>query len=68
MKKLISFLYDKLHSWYDKDDKYIDAVNEIYDDNVLGDEDFDDLDLSKEKDDFELWTFKKSSSILNIRF
>ena len=51
-KKLISFLYSKLHSWYDKDDKYIDAANEIYDDNVL-DDDIEKLGLSKGKDDFE---------------
>ena len=43
---------DKLHSWYDKDDKYIDVVNEMYEDNVL-DNDIEELDLSKEKDDFE---------------
>ena len=49
-EKLISFLHNKLHSWYDKDDKYIDVVNE---DNVLDDDDIEDLDLSKEKDDFE---------------
>lgn len=52
-EKLISFLHDKLHSWYDKDDKYIDVVNEMYDDNVLDDDDIEELDLSKEKDDFE---------------
>ena len=51
--KLISFLYRKLHNWYDKDDKYIDVVNDMYEDNVLDNEDIDDLDLSKEKDDFE---------------
>ena len=45
-EKLISFLHDKLHSWYDKDAKYIDAVNEMYDD-------IEELDLNKEKDDFE---------------
>ena len=45
--KLISFLYDKLHSWYDKDDKYIDVVNDMYEDNI------EKLDLNKEKDDFE---------------
>ena len=28
-EKLISFLHDKLRSWYDKDDKYIDVVNEM---------------------------------------
>lgn len=49
-EKLISFLHDKLHSWYDK---YIDAVNEMYDDNVLDDDDIEELDLNKEKDDFE---------------
>ena len=45
-EKLIAFLHDKLHSWYDKDAKYIDAVNEMYDD-------IEELDLNKEKDDFE---------------
>ena len=52
-EKLISFLHNKLHSWYDKDDKYIDIVNDMYEDNVLNDEDIEDLDLSKEKDDYE---------------
>ena len=41
--KLKSFLHDKPHSWYDKDDKYIDVVNDI-DDN-----DINKLDLSKKK-------------------
>ena len=50
--KLISFLYSKLHNWYDKDDKYIDVVNDMYEDNVL-DDDIKDLKLSKEKDYFE---------------
>ena len=52
-EKLISFLHDKLHSWFDKDDKYIGVVNEMYDDDVLDDDDIEELDLSKEKDDFE---------------
>lgn len=52
-EKLISFLHDKLHSWYDKDDKYIDVVNETYEDNVLDDDDIEELDLNKEKDGFE---------------
>ena len=51
-EKLISFLHNKLHSWYDKYDKYIDVVNEMDDDNVL-DDDIEELDLNKEKDDFE---------------
>ena len=51
--KVISFLYSKLHNWYDKDDKYIDVVNDMYDDNVLDDDDIEELDLSKEKDDYE---------------
>jgi hypothetical protein len=45
--KLISFLHIKLHNWYDKNDKYIEVVNDIY-------EDIEDLDLNKEKDDYEL--------------
>ena len=52
-EKLISFLHSKLHSWYDKDDKYIDVVNDMYEDSVLNDEDIEDLNLSKVKDDFE---------------
>ena len=51
--KLILFLYSKLHNWYNKDDKYIDVVNDIYEDNVLDDDDIKDLKLNKEKDDFE---------------
>lgn len=51
-EKLISFLRNKLHSWYDKDDKYIDVANDMYNDNVLVD-DIEELDLSKEKEDFE---------------
>ncbi len=50
---LLTFLHKKLHSWYDKDDKYIDVVNDMYEDNILDDEDIKDLDLSKEKNDFE---------------
>ena len=52
-EKLISFLHDKLHSWYDKDDKYIDVVNDMYDDKILDDDDIEELDLNKEKDDYE---------------
>ena len=61
-EKLISFLHDKLHSWYDKDDKYIDVVNEMYEDNVLDDDDIEDLDLKKSKDDFE----RKGISMLKV--
>ena len=35
--KLISFLYSKLHNWYDKDDKYIDVVNDMYEDIIYVD-------------------------------
>ena len=52
-EKLMSFLRDKLYSWYDKDDKYIDVVNDMYDDKILDDKDIEDLDLNKAKDDFE---------------
>ena len=52
-EKLISFLHEKLHSWYDKDDKYIDVVNDMYEDNVFDADDIEDLDLSKEEDDYE---------------
>lgn len=43
-EKLISFLYSKLHRWYDKDDKYIDVVNDMYEDKVLDEDDIKDLD------------------------
>ena len=52
-EKLISFLHSKPHSWYDTDDKYIDVINDMYDDKVLDDDDIEDLDLSKKRDDFE---------------
>lgn len=52
-EKLISFLHSKLHSWYDKDDKYIDVINNMYKDNVLDDDDIEELDLGKGKDGFE---------------
>ena len=51
--KLIYFLHSKLHSWFYKDDKYINVVNDMYEDNILDEEDIEDLDLNKEKDDFE---------------
>ena len=51
--KLISFLYSKLHNWYDKDDKYIDVVNDMHEDEVLDYDDIKNLDLNKEKDGFE---------------
>ena len=53
--KIILFIHGKIHNWFDKDDKYIDVVNEMYQDNILDDGDINDLDLtSKEKDDFEI--------------
>lgn len=55
-EKLISFLHSKLHSLYDKDDKYIDVVNDMYEDGVLGDDEIKELNLNKEKDVFEKQT------------
>ena len=52
--KLISFLHSKIHNWYDKDDKYLNVINEMYKDEVLDDEDIEDIELSTEKDDYEL--------------
>lgn len=49
--KLISFLHSKLYDWYDKDDKYIDVVNDMYKDNFL---DGEDIGLSTEKNDYKL--------------
>ena len=40
-EKLISFLDSKLHRWYDK---YIDVVNDMYEDKVLDEDDIEDLD------------------------
>lgn len=51
--KIISFIHGKIHNWFDKDDKYIDVVNEMYQDDVLDDNDINDLDLSK-NDNFEI--------------
>ena len=53
--KIILFIHGKIHNWFDKDHKYIDVVNVMYQDNILDDGDINDLDLtSKEKDDFEI--------------
>ena len=52
--KLISFLHSKLHNWYDKDDKYIDVVSDMYNDDVLDNDDIKELKLSKRRDDYEL--------------
>lgn len=43
----------ELHGTVDKDDKYIEVVNDMYEDKVLDDDDIKDLKLSKEKDNFE---------------
>lgn len=51
--KIISFIHRKIHNWFDKDDKHIDVVNEMYQDDVLDDNDINDLDLSK-NDNFEI--------------
>ncbi len=51
--KIISFIHGKIHNWFDKDDKYIDVVNEMYQDDVLDDNDINDLDLSK-NDNFKI--------------
>ena len=53
-EKLIDFLHGKIHNWFDKDDKYLDVVYDMYQDNVLDDDDINYLDLNKEKDDFEI--------------
>lgn len=50
--KLISFLHSKIHNWYDKDDKYLNVINDMYKDEVLDDEDIEDMGLNAEKDDF----------------
>ena len=52
--KLISFLHSKIHNWYDKDDKYLNAINDMYKDEVLDDEDIEDIGLNKEKNGFDI--------------
>ena len=47
--KLISFLHDKFHSWCDKNDKYIDVVNDMCEDNILDDDEIEELDLNKKR-------------------
>ena len=49
--KIILFIHGKIHNWFDKDDKYIDIVNEMYQDDILDDNDINELDLSKKIDD-----------------
>ena len=52
-EKLIEFLHNKIHNWLDKDDKYIDVVNDMSEDEVLDDDNIKNLGLNKEKDGFE---------------
>ena len=54
LDKLISFLHNKIHNWYDKDDKYLDVINDMYKDEILDNEDIEDIGLSTKKDDYEL--------------
>ena len=53
-KKLINFLHSKIHNWFDKDDKYIDVINDMYKDNILDDEDINYLELEKNEEDLEI--------------
>ena len=50
--KLKSSKLNKDNYILSKSDKYIDVINDMYEDNVL-DDDIKDLKLNKEKDDFE---------------
>lgn len=45
--RIISFIHGKIHNWFDKDDKYIDLVNEMSQDDILDDDDIGNLDLRK---------------------
>ena len=53
-EKLIDFLHSKIHNWFDRDDKYIEVINDMYQDNVLDDEDIDDLELEKNEEDLKI--------------
>ena len=53
LKSKISSLKNTIEYWKDKFDKYIDVVNDMYEDEVLDDDDIKNLDLNKEKDGFE---------------
>ena len=45
------FLLCKRKVWFNG--KYIGVVNDMYNEKVLDDDDIEELDLSKEKNDFE---------------
>ena len=53
-EKLIDFLHSKIHNWFDRDDKYIDVINDMYQDNVLDVENINDLELEKNEEDLEI--------------
>ena len=44
----MSSIFYKLHTWYNKNDKYMDVVY-----NGLNDDDIENLELIKEKDDLK---------------
>ena len=53
-EKLIYFLHSKIHNWFDRDDKYIEVINDMYQDIVLDDEDINDLELGKNEENLEI--------------
>ena len=56
LDRLTRSVYDweNILKFLEENDAYLDcANNDMYDDKVLDDDDIEDLDLSKEKDDFE---------------
>ncbi len=48
--RLIRFFKRKLHNWLEKDDKYIDVVNELYEEEILDRGDIKKLEKKEEKD------------------
>lgn len=52
-KSLIKFLHRKLTHWIDKEDVYEKVVDDLYDEDIINYEEYNDV-ISKEKDDFEL--------------
>lgn len=51
-KSLIKFLHRKLNHWIDKEDVYEKVVEDLYNEDIIDYEEYNDV-ISKEKDDFE---------------
>ncbi len=50
-KKFVSFLFGKIHHWYEKDDKYYDVIDDMVKDEVLDEDDIEELAIDQSYDD-----------------